>query len=175
MVGRRRILTPARQAAVELALRNGSTKRLAAQYAGMGETSFYEELRRNPEFAKAVQEAEAHHEMQMVSRIKASAMSGDWKAAAFWLERQRYDEWGQPLDRGKMPAVSVEVKSGAAAAVAAGGDLSSLDPSARIAQLAAAFDLVVRVGGVPDTLGSGALAPPVGTSLPPEVDEVDTA
>lgn len=141
----------------------------------MSETSFYDELRRNRAFAAAVEEAEAHHEMQMVSRIKASANAGDWKAAAWWLERQRYDEWGAPLDRGKMPALSVEVKSGAAAAVAAGGESSSLDASSRIAQLAAAFDLVVRVGGIPDAGTGGALAPPLGADGPPEVDEVDTS
>lgn len=173
-MGRTSVLTPQRQQAVELALRNGATKRLACQYAGMDESTFYRLIARNSHFREAVQEAEAHHEMQMVSRIKASANAGDWKAAAWWLERQRYDEWGAPLDRGKMPTLSVEVKSGAAAAVVAGGD-SSLDPSARIAQLAAAFDLVVRVGGVPDSERGGTLAPPSGAVGPPEVDEVDTA
>lgn len=173
-MGRRSILTPARQQAVELALRNGATKRLASQYAGMDESTFYRLLARNSAFREAVQEAEAHHEMQMVSRIKASANSGDWKAAAWWLERQRYDEWG-PTKPNDSPRVSVEVRSGAAAAVGAGGDQSSsLDPSQRIAQLAAAIDLVVRVGGVPDTIGGGAVAPPVGAIGPTEVDTVDT-
>ena len=172
---RRRILTPARQQAVELALRNGATKRLAAQYAGMGETLFYTEMRRNPAFEAAVKEAEAHHEMQMVSRIKASATAGDWKAAAWWLERQRYDEWGSPVDRGKVPAVSVEVRGGAGAAIAAGGDASTLDAQTRLTQLASAFDLVVRVGGFPVASGGGELAPPVGAPVPAQVDEVDTA
>lgn len=175
MAGRRRALTPARQAAIILALRNGATRRLASQYGQMDESTFYRELARNSAFREEVQEAEAHHEMQMVSRIKASANSGDWKAAAYWLERQRYDEWGAPSDRARLPAVSVEVKGGAGAAVGAGGTASSLDAATRLAQLASAFDLVVRVGGVPQSVGGGEMAPPVGAALPAEVDEVDTA
>jgi hypothetical protein len=174
-IGRRSILTPARQQALTLALRNGATRRLACTYAGMNETSFYRLLARNRAFREAVLEAEAHHEMAMVGRIKASANSGDWKAAAFWLERRRYDEWGPADVRAQVP-VNVEVRSGVAAAIADGGtDLSSLGASQRLTQLAAAFDLVVRVGGVPLSVGGGSMAPPVRGALPTEVDPLDTA
>jgi hypothetical protein len=174
-VGRKSILTPARQQALELALRNGSTRRLACAYAGMNETSFYRLLARNRAFRQAIEDAEAHHELAMVSRIKASANSGDWKAAAFWLERRRYDEWGPADVRAQVP-VNIEVRSGVAAAIADGGtDLSSLGAAERLTQLAAAFDLVVRVGGVPLSVGGGSMAPPVRGARPSEVDPLDTA
>ena len=41
------------------------------------------------QFAKAIKEAEAEAEVQYVKVIKNAAASGNWQAAAWWLERRK--------------------------------------------------------------------------------------
>ena len=76
------------------AIKSGSTNRLACQYAGIGQTTFYETLQIDAEFAKAIKGAEASGAMKFLSRI-TDASELQWQAAAWMLERRFPEEYGK--------------------------------------------------------------------------------
>lgn len=114
-------------AKVEEALRFGAYFGPACEYAGIGESTAYqwlalarEELERmdkpselrppkNPrykakmlDFAERVTRASAQREVAMVGVITRAAAGtadnpGDWRAAAFFLERRHPTRWGQQI------------------------------------------------------------------------------
>ena len=63
----------------------GNTRRTAARYAAVAESTFFDWLRRYPEFSQAVEGAEAIAEMQAVSQIRLAARNGDARMALEWL------------------------------------------------------------------------------------------
>lgn len=98
------------QAKIVEALRAGNTRRAAAAYAGIGESTFHEWLQRgrgqHPErtqepifaaFAEAVEKAEADSEVAHVALIHKAAREGQWTASAWWLERRRPDDYGRKV------------------------------------------------------------------------------
>jgi hypothetical protein len=85
-------LTADLQAQIATALRAGNTKRAAASYAGVGETTLYVWLDRNAEFRAAVRKAEADAEVRNVTLVQRAAES-TWQASAWWLERRHPDTW----------------------------------------------------------------------------------
>ena len=100
-MGRRTKLTPDVQKRVVEAIRAGNYKEVAARYAGIGESTFYEWLKRGAshrvgyvEFAEAVKNAEAEAEVRDVALIEKAAME-NWTAAAWRLERRYPDRWGR--------------------------------------------------------------------------------
>jgi hypothetical protein len=115
------------------ALSAGCTRKTAAAYAGIDETTFCRWLRRFAGFASSVTLAEAACEVALVATIRAAAPS-DWKAASWWLERRRHQSWGR-VDR-----IEVDIRMAAERVAAATG----ADPdwlirrAAEIAVLAAA-------------------------------------
>jgi hypothetical protein len=141
-------LTPAVTEKVVRGLQMGLTYRLAAQYAGIHYDTLREWTKQGEadlesenhtafsEFSDQVKLAEAEAAMNMQTVIQAAALKGDWKAAAWKLERRYPQEYGrnvteiQGLDGGPirtsvdLEALSVEDLEAALAIAekAAGGD-----------------------------------------------------
>jgi transposase len=88
---------PERSARVLEALRAGSSYRDAAEYAGIDEDTLGNWRKRYSDFSEAVVAAEAGVAIRAVLTIRQAFTEGDWKAAAFWLERRRNKEWGRQV------------------------------------------------------------------------------
>jgi hypothetical protein len=89
--------TPERVTLVLDALTAGCTRKTAAAYASVDETTLCRWLKRYADFASRVSLAEASCEVAAVATIRAAAKK-DWHAASWWLERRRYQDWGR-VDR----------------------------------------------------------------------------
>jgi len=76
------------------ALRAGNTRRAAARYAGIHSTQFYRWLE-GTAFRAQVERAEADAEVRMLTKVAQAANGGDWKAAAWWLERRLPADYGR--------------------------------------------------------------------------------
>jgi len=76
------------------ALRAGNTRRAACAFAGISEDSLARWEKAGGDFQAAVAEAEASAEVRAVALIQQAAGSGNWRAAVWWLERRRPNEWG---------------------------------------------------------------------------------
>lgn len=103
-MARRPKYSPAVQARICEAIRLGSTFELAAQYGGISKQTFYEWLKRKPDFADAVKEAEAQAVVRWLARIEAAAMGDpekkikpEWQAAAWKLERRYPRLYGRQI------------------------------------------------------------------------------
>jgi ABC-type cobalamin/Fe3+-siderophores transport system ATPase subunit len=103
MAGRPTKLTPQTQARIVQAIVGGNDITVAAAYAGIGKTTFYEWLERGRKaktgpfaaFADAIQKAQADAETRNVALIAKAAQDGTWTAAAWWLERKHPERWGR--------------------------------------------------------------------------------
>lgn len=87
-------ITPSVQAKICDALRAGNTRTAAAGCAGISRATFYRFLT-DETFKTAIEKAEDEAEAAMVDQIGKAADSGTWTAAAWWLERRRYQDWGR--------------------------------------------------------------------------------
>jgi len=76
------------------ALRAGNTRRAAARYAGIHSTQFYRWLE-GTAFRAQVERAEADAEVRMLTKVAQAANGGDWKAAAWWLDRRLPADYGR--------------------------------------------------------------------------------
>jgi hypothetical protein len=86
--------TPQVRGRIIQAIEMGATRRLAALYAGIGETLLYEWQAEDAEFAESIKAAEARRSIRWLATIeKASELS--WQAAAWKLERLMPDEYGR--------------------------------------------------------------------------------
>jgi transposase len=80
----------------------GNTATVAAVSLGIGESTYYEWMRRGRKekrgqfrrFYNAVKVARARGEIRLNSLLSLAAEK-DWRAAAFYLERRNPKEWGQ--------------------------------------------------------------------------------
>jgi hypothetical protein len=82
------------------ALAFGATQRLAAEYAGVGESTFraWMASKRGAEFLAlqaAVKEATAKGSVGALAKIQKAATDGQWQAAAWLLERRHPEEYGR--------------------------------------------------------------------------------
>jgi transposase len=103
--GRPTKLTPELFSAIVDAIRSGNYAQVAAATAGITEQTFYEWLRRGRDepdgiyrrFADAVLAASGEAEQEKLERLRREALAddGDWKAAAWWLERRFPKRWGK--------------------------------------------------------------------------------
>jgi transposase-like protein len=102
---RRTKLTSQRMLVIQKALRAGSTRKAAAAVAGVGESTFYDWMRAGAndegsnlarQLVVVVEAAEGEAELRAATTINEAIDKGDWKAAAWWLERRRRQEWGRP-------------------------------------------------------------------------------
>lgn len=76
------------------ALRAGNTRSAAAHAGGIDMGTLARWEKRFSDFAGYVRDAESAAERMMVGHIRQAALS-DWRAAAFWLERRRSEDWGR--------------------------------------------------------------------------------
>lgn len=101
-MGRKTRCTPEMTKRVADAIRGGNYASVAAAYAGIGESTYYEWLKRGgegespfAEFAEAIKEAEAQAEVRNVALIQQAAQGGTWQAAAWYLERKYPARYGR--------------------------------------------------------------------------------
>lgn len=100
--GRKTKLTPERQTKILNAIRAGAYMETAAAAAGVNKETLYAWLKRGnvePEsifgaFVEAVHEAQASAELRDVLTLSKAAADGDWRAAAWRLERKFPKRWG---------------------------------------------------------------------------------
>jgi transposase len=135
-MARRTKLTEERQFRICEEIRDGQYAQVAAQLAGIGETTFWQWMKRgereadDPDsiyagFRKAVKEAQAEAEQAMIQVVRRAAFAGTWQAAAWYLERTHTDRYG------RFTKVAVEGTEGAPitlAGLAALLDVEEIDP-----------------------------------------------
>lgn len=92
-LGRKSKRTPEVEAKLIEALKKGNTYRAACAYSGISESEFYEWKSECAEFMERITRAENVAEFAYVDVIQECANNGDWKAAAWWLERRRKLEY----------------------------------------------------------------------------------
>lgn len=100
--GRRSKLTAEIQEKIVTAIRAGNYANIAAQYAGIAESTFYRWLQRGSasksgryrDFAEAVRQAERESEVRAVA-ILHKHMEEHWQAAMTCLERKFPQRWGR--------------------------------------------------------------------------------
>jgi hypothetical protein len=106
--GRPEKLTAAIQAQVVDAIRAGASREKAAQAAGIDRSTLQRYLARGQgpgapvrfkKFVEAFKAAEVAAYLASVDSIRQAAERGDWRAAAFMLERRHSDEFGRNADR----------------------------------------------------------------------------
>ena len=107
-----------RQAICE-ALRCGNTRQAAAEAAGVDRDTLRRWIRRGEQdnegtfkaFYGALTRAEAEAEQEAVSVVKGAFMAGEWRAAAWWLERRRPESYREQKEqRGSAAAEETTVR-----------------------------------------------------------------
>lgn len=132
--GRPTKLTPEVQERILSAIRAGNYSRVAAEYAGISERTFYGWLRRGQQaktgvhrdFWCAVQQAEREAEVRAVAMIQKN-MDSNWRAALAFLERKHPSRWGRK-DR-----LSVEIEPRQALAELLGLEIDQIDEAVDLA------------------------------------------
>lgn len=76
-------------------LKTGAFVEEAAAAAGVAKSTVYAEMERNPDFKDAVTRARGEARLAAVECVRRAAADGDWKAAAFYLERTDPQSWGR--------------------------------------------------------------------------------
>jgi len=92
-IGRPSKFTPLVRRRILKAIRRGNHFHIACAAAGIGYSTFREWCNRFPEFAEAVERAQAQAERRLVS-LWAHAATTDWRAAKELLARRHPDRWG---------------------------------------------------------------------------------
>lgn len=126
--GRKTRLTPERQAKIVNAVKAGAYLETAAAAAGINKVTLHRWLRRGERypgtiysaFSEAVHEALAQAEMRDVLTISKAAGDGDWRAAAWRLERKYPKRWGT------VSRTEITGKDGAALKIDINTDVSTL-------------------------------------------------
>ncbi len=104
-IGRRPKLTPELQEKICRVIKLGNYASVAAEYAGIGTTTFYrwlqvgekEEAGPYRDFRDAIKAAESEAEIRAVATIQQH-MGRSWQAAMTFLERKFPHRWGRRLD-----------------------------------------------------------------------------
>jgi hypothetical protein len=104
--------TPERIKRLTEAISLGSTRKLAAQYAGIDEDTLRAWEKRYPEFKASLREAEGRAVVGWLAKIEKAANDGTWQAAAWKLERLHAEDYGRTVSEqrhsgpdGKSPVV----------------------------------------------------------------------
>lgn len=102
--GRNTKLTPETQKLIVDALSVGATHRLACEYAGIVQETFYTWLEKGregkepyAEFLEQVSRTQGRAAVGWLAKIEASANAGDWRAVAWKLERRYPEEFGKSV------------------------------------------------------------------------------
>jgi hypothetical protein len=88
--------TPAVAKALCESIEAGLTYRLACACAGIGQTTFHDWRAADPEFSKALKEAEGRGAQRCIAKILAAA-DESWQAAAWILERRHPQDFGRQI------------------------------------------------------------------------------
>ncbi len=99
-------LTPEVHAAIVEMILHGSTKKDAAEAAGVHYDTFNNWMLSGQaakkgiyfEFFEAIRRAEAQCSVNYDRVIQTAAAKGDWKAALEWKRRRRREDWGDNVD-----------------------------------------------------------------------------
>jgi hypothetical protein len=89
--------TPERIKRLTEAISLGSTRKLAAQYAGIDEDTLRAWEKRYPEFKASLLEAEGRAVVGWLAKIEKAANDGTWQAAAWKLERLHAEDYGRTV------------------------------------------------------------------------------
>lgn len=93
-MGRPTKLTPAVEAAILQALRDGNTRTASAESNGVDRVQLWRWMTRFATFRNAVMQAEAQAEVRSTITLRQAAEK-DWRAALAWLERRRSADWAK--------------------------------------------------------------------------------
>lgn len=101
--GRPEIISQEKIDKIISAIRMGSYIETAAAYAGIHKDTLYRWLKKGARkqgqlyesFSDAVQKAMAESELRDLQNIDKCAMSGNWQASAWRLERKKPKQWGR--------------------------------------------------------------------------------
>jgi len=96
-MGRPSKLTPDVQQRIFAALSAGATYELAAKYGGASYESLNAWRKSKPAFAAAVDLAEGEAAVRWLAKIERAASDGDWRAAAWKLERRYPHQYGRSV------------------------------------------------------------------------------
>ena len=96
-IGRPSLNTPETRAVILEALALGNTVKDSCLGAGVGYSTLREWATADPEFADALEKAQAQARQKMVAVIAKVAFSleGNWQAAMTFLERRDPEHWGR--------------------------------------------------------------------------------
>lgn len=102
-MGRPTKFTPEVTSKILAAIRGGNYIETAAAWAGVDKVTIYDWLKQGAaqdtgkfrDFSNAVAEALAHAEIADVNYVGEAAKKGDWRAAAWRLERRNPKKWGR--------------------------------------------------------------------------------
>ena len=111
-------LTETTQATLRAALEAGNTRAAAARGAGISYECLRLWIRRGEKektgkhriLARTVEQAEAQAEREAVAEIRAAWKRGEWRAAAWWLERRRPETYREQKDQGGNTAENTTVR-----------------------------------------------------------------
>ena len=112
----------------------GHTREVAAQACGIVSTTLYRWMKRGErqpdgpygEFCRALKRADLEAELAGLRQIKEAAQNGDWRAAAWMLERRYPEKWGRRRARRNEGEGELTVRSKAYERLVAGRDLRAV-------------------------------------------------
>lgn len=80
-----------------VALRQGASYALAANYGGISYETFRKWRETKPAFRDAIMEAEGDATVKWLAKIEQAASDGSWQAAAWKLERRYPQDYGRTV------------------------------------------------------------------------------
>ena len=106
--------TPETEKKLVAALRKGNTRRAACAHAGISEDTLANWSKGSSDFSDALTRAENTSEFGYVDVIQECANAGDWKAAAWWLERRRKEEYSSRQEHTGANGGALKIETSAA-------------------------------------------------------------
>ena len=95
-------LTPQVRERIAESIRAGAYAEQAARAAGITPSTYYDWIKRGEagerpfsEFSDAVRACEAEAEVAAITVLRDAAQTGEWRAAAHYLERRHPERWGR--------------------------------------------------------------------------------
>lgn len=88
----------------------GMSRRAASALGGISDDTLRRWMKSDDTLAHSVERAEATASQTAVESIHRASIDGDWRAAAWWLERRRPEEWGKRTQIETPAGVSIRVQ-----------------------------------------------------------------
>lgn len=77
------------------ALEDGDTRRAAAAVADIDHATLYRWMAKDATLRDKIEKAEAIAEHRRVAIVRKAGEEGNWQAAAWWLERRKYEDYAR--------------------------------------------------------------------------------